>query len=200
METAYKTGSLHDDEPLKQNHLITPKRFPDRPLILLKEGPTSNDPALLILTSIQPRLLNRILVESLCRTLNDKAFEIYNILASQHCSNGKLLFPTAQSATFNSKKHFRHAANTNSEPVYYAQVTSSAKVHENNSASELAIAHSTESRKTFDLIKQIEELFESYRATNSDLSDIEFLKKVLHAYHDAYFSSTKLQLILETKH
>ena len=42
-------------------------------------------------------------------------------------------------------------------------------------------------QKIFDLIKQIEEIIEPYRANASELSDIEILRRVLHGYHAAYF-------------
>ena len=47
-------------------------------------------------------------------------------------------------------------------------------------------------------MKQIEELFEPYRALIAGLSDVEFMRKVLHGYHAAYFSCRKLQLSLKT--
>ena len=50
----------------------------------------------------------------------------------------------------------------------------------------------------FDLILQKEELFEPYRADQSDLCNIDILKKVLHGYHAAYFSCAIFQLSLKT--
>ena len=50
----------------------------------------------------------------------------------------------------------------------------------------------------FDIIKQNLETNEPYRANNSELSDVENLKKVLHDYHAAYFSCAFLQLSLNT--
>ena len=57
---------------------------------------------------------------------------------------------------------------------------------------------SAEVLKTFNLIKQIEELIELYRVNSSEFSDIEVLKKFLHGYHAANLSPAKLQLSLET--
>ena len=50
----------------------------------------------------------------------------------------------------------------------------------------------------FDFIKQIEEIIEPYRANIAQLFDTEFLKKVVHGYHAAYFSCASLQLGLKT--
>ena len=66
-------------------------------------------------------------------------------------------------------------------------------MYEKNSEIDQVNAQSTEFQKTFDLSKLIEELIEPCRAENSELSDIEILKKVLHGYHDANFSCAKLQ-------
>ena len=38
----------------------------------------------------------------------------------------------------------------------------------------------------FDLIKQIGELIEPYRASVSELYDIQILKKLVHGYHAAF--------------
>ena len=52
----------------------------------------------------------------------------------------------------------------------------------------------------FDLIKQIEEEIEPYRAIilNGQLTDIESLQNLLHGYHAACFSSANLRLSLKT--
>ena len=61
----------------------------------------------------------------------------------------------------------------------YAHVTSFAKVQENIKPEIEPINNDqlTDFQKMLDLIKQIEELIEPYRAHNSELSDIEILKK-----------------------
>ena len=56
----------------------------------------------------------------------------------------------------------------------------------------------TEFQKEFDLNKNIEQLFELYHVNTSELSDIEILKKVFHAYYAPCSSCANLQLILET--
>ena len=60
-----------------------------------------------------------------------------------------------------------------------AQVSSSAKTCENvnHGIQSINIDQSTELREKNDLLKQIEELIEQYRANTSELSDIETLKK-----------------------
>ena len=49
----------------------------------------------------------------------------------------------------------------------------------------------------FDLIQQIGELIESYRANNSDIPDFEILKKVFHGCHVAKFFFANQQLSLQ---
>ena len=104
---------------------------------------------------------------------------------------------TAQSIAFVSEKQFRHNANPNTQSVSYAQVTSSAKVYENNSEIDHVTAQSIEFHKTFDPIKQTEKMVRPYQATNFELIDIEFVKKVLHGYHASYFSYANLQMSLK---
>ena len=58
---------------------------------------------------------------------------------------------------------------------------------------------STELQKTFDLIKQTEEIIEPYPADNSELSDIENPKSFFIRYHAAYFSSANMQWSLKTR-
>ena len=119
--------------------------------------------------------------------LNEIALKINNTLASKHYTKTKLLFLTAQSAAFISKKQYRLHTNTKSQNNSYAQVTSPAKVYEKNSETEHVIVQSTEFQKTSDLIKQMEDLIETYLAKISDESDIETLKKVLNGHNAAYF-------------
>ena len=52
----------------------------------------------------------------------------------------------------------------------------------------------TDFRKTFDLVKQIEETKEPNRAKISEVSHREFLKEILQGYHAAYFSILQLSL------
>ena len=46
--------------------------------------------------------------------------------------------------------------------------------------------------KTFHLLKQIEELIEPYWANNSEISDDDILKNVVHGYQAAFFSCANL--------
>ena len=71
------------------------------------------------------------------------------------------------------------------QSVFYAQVTSSSKIYENNSETENADAQSIKLRKMSDLSKQNEHLIQPYLAKYSALSDIEILKNVLHGYNAA---------------
>ena len=50
--------------------------------------------------------------------------------------------------------------------------------------------------ETFDLIKQIEEISGPNRPENSELSDTESLRKVVHRYHETYPSCAFLQFVL----
>ena len=53
-------------------------------------------------------------------------------------------------------------------------------------------------KKVFRLISQSEKLIEPYGVDNSEISDIEILKKVLHGYHAAYFSCATLDISQKT--
>ena len=57
---------------------------------------------------------------------------------------------------------------------------------------------STNFQQTFDLIQHIEEVKRPYRANNSELSDIDFVKFVLHGNHAAFYSRANLPLSLKT--
>ena len=77
-------------------------------------------------------------------------------------------------------------------------VTSSAKYCYEKSEIGLVKAQSTDLQDTFHLIKQLEELNEPCRDNNSELFDIESLKKVLHGQHAAYFYCATLQFSLNS--
>ena len=62
------------------------------------------------------------------------------------------------------KKQYRHISITSSQAAFNAQVASSVKIFENNSETEIVKDKSTPIQKEIDLIKQIEELIERYRA------------------------------------
>ena len=127
--------------------------------------------------------------------LDDEALKIHLLFASQHYSYSELLFLIAQSVPFNSKINIS-IIQTNSQSVFYAQVTSSVKAYEIISEIERVNAQSTGFQKTFDLFKQIEDIIEPYRANISELSDSEILEKVRHGYHIAIFSCANLRLSL----
>ena len=82
--------------------------------------------------------------------LKVRSLKIYDTVTSQHSSDSELFFLTAQSAAFTSKKQYRYKANTYSQSVSGAQITSSAKNYENNSDIEHNNAQRTEFQKTFD--------------------------------------------------
>ena len=94
-----------------------------------------------------------------------------------------------------------HNTNTNSQSVFHAQVTSSAKVYENISEFQHANAQSIAFQETFDLIEQTEELIEPYRAKTSEVPDKKILKEVLHRNHATFSSCAKMHLNLKpTQH
>ena len=95
---------------------------------------------------------------------------------------------TFPSAAIILEKQYRHIPNTNFQSFSYAAFIAYAKNYENNSEAETVNDQSIEFQKMFDLIKQKEEISEPYRAKNSELSDIQILKKVRLGYHAAYFS------------
>ena len=106
---------------------------------------------------------------------------------------------TAQSKTLFLQKNILNTTQIASKIVSFAQVASSAVYEAINLESEpIKIDQSTEFQKKFDLIKQIEGIYEPYRAHSSELSDIDILKKFFHGYHAAYFSSANLQLSSKT--
>ena len=107
-------------------------------------------------------------------------------------------FFIAQSATFLSERLYRPNTKTNSLSISFAQLTSFAKVYKKISEIQNNNAQSLEFRKTFDLIKQIEEISDPYWANNSELSDMGVLKNVLHGYHAATLSRANLQISLKT--
>ena len=82
--------------------------------------------------------------------------------------------------------------------VSYAQNASPEKIYQNNFETINVKDQSTDFEKVSNLIKQVEDLTEAWRAKSSDLSGIEIPKKFLHEYHAAYFSRAFLQLSLET--
>ena len=116
-----------------------------------------NDPACIPTTVAQPYPHSSKVFD---HPLKDKAVKVFNTLAPPHYSYIELLFVTAQSAAFISKKRYRRSAIRISQSVSYAQVNSSANVYENISKTENVHfqGHSTEFQKQFDLIKQIDEI------------------------------------------
>ena len=78
----------------------------------------------------------------------------------QHYTQCELHFLAARSATFISKKHYRHTSQTNSQTASFAQVTSSTKIYEKiNPEIELITDDQTsEIQKNYDLLKQTGEL------------------------------------------
>ena len=108
------------------------------------------------------------------------------------------LFLTAQSTASISKEQYGHNRNTIFQIVSYAQVTSSAKLYEKNDETENANDQSTEFQKISNLFKQINNIIEPCLANNSEFSDIEILKKVLHGYHAAFLLCVNFQWSLNT--
>ena len=159
LKTAYVIGSLRNDDPLNQYYISTPKNFLDRPLItpqncLVSSDFVHNGPDCIPTTVVQPY---PHLSKVFDHTPNNKAIKMNNTFASQHYSYKEHLLLTAQSAVFIANDQYRHNVNATSQSVSYAQVTSSAKINENNSKIEHVNAQSTEFLKTFHLINQIEE-------------------------------------------
>ena len=135
----------------------------------------------MILTTFQSQLLNHMHIRQKSSSTHwkiklwkDKKYSCFTSLFWN-----ELLFPTGQLTAFLPEKYCPQNAITSFQANSYAQVTSSAKVYGNTSEAEKVNVHCTENRKLFDLIKQIEEINEQYRANSSELSDIESLKKIL---------------------
>ena len=97
------------------------------------------------------------------------------------------MFLTAQSAVFfqKSKTDIRNKEITSFQSVSYAQAASFAKVQETSTEAENAKGQSTEIQNIVDLLKQIEEILEPYRASSSELSHFEHPKKDLYRYQAA---------------
>ena len=122
----------------------------------------------------------------------------------QNFSHKKTSLPNCSITAFLSKKHCRHNTEASPQSVSYAQVTSPAKFLEKNLKLKVLMLNQLTFKNKLsyqtNLIKHNEETIEPYRANNSELSDIKFLKKFLHGYHAAYFPCKNLQLTLEAMH
>ena len=185
---------------LWNNIFFTPKNFPDRPLSIPQESLYSTDSALIApacnpFRVAQPYLHLSNFFE---HPLNNESLKIDNTFASQNHSYIVHLFLTIYSAAFISTKQYQHHANRSFQSLSYAQVTSSAKVYDNNSETENVTDQSNELQFLFDLFKEIEDIIEPYRANISELSDLEYLKKDLHGYKAACFPYANFQLSLKT--
>ena len=94
-----------------------------------------------------------------------------------------------------------HTSQHNSQNASHAQVNSSSKVFEiiNPATEAINDDQSNEYKEMLDLFKQNGEIIEPCRTENSELSDIEFLKKVLDGDHAAFFFLRKSAIEAEKK-
>ena len=106
-----------------------------------------------------------------------KLWKIWDTLNSQQYSYIELFFLVAQSAAFFSKKHSRHNINTNSQPVSYVQVTSSAKVQKNISEVEHINAQLTEFQKLLILANKNKQ-FNHAELKNLNYLTLNFWRKI----------------------
>ena len=124
--------------------------------------------------------------------MNEKVLKTYNAFASEQRAHSAAPFSIVQPTTFVSTWHYRHT----SQNDFHAQVTqtSAAKIYENINPETGTFEEETYTEfQTFDLMKQIKDSIEVYRAIISDISDSEVLKTNLHGYHAANFRCAILQ-------
>ena len=184
----FTKGSLRNYDPIKQYYLFTPKINPDRPILIPQECLNSSDSLNIDQETIPHKVSHPYphLTKVFDHPLNDKAFKIYNVLASQDYSYNELIFLTAQSIAFISKKQYKYPSGT------YAQAAS-----ESDSPSENIPEKYEEFQKIMTVQKQIEALLDPYKAINPQYNYLTLLKNIIHGYQTAFYTLSNLQLHLK---
>ena len=178
----------------RRYYLNTPIHFLDRPLKILQESISSTDSARLDPDSIANTVaqLYPNLSEVFDHPLNDKT--LLKLIPLLPNINPKLnyFFGCSTRHSFFQRSNKIQTVILNLHPVLKLPLLQ--KLKKIFLKLKMSMTNHLNFKKMFDLIKQIGDRIEQYRANISDLLDFESLKDVPHGYGAAYFSSVSLQM------
>ena len=183
----FTKGSLRNYDPIKQYYLFTPKINPDRPILIPQECLNSSDSLHIDQEKIPHKVSHPYphLTKVFDHPLNDKASK-YNVLASQDYTHNELIFLTAQSIAFISKKQYKYPSES------YAQAASGL-----DSPIENIPEKYDEFQKIMNAQKQIEALLDPYKAVNPQYNYLMLLKNFINGYQTAFYTLSNLRLHLK---